>query len=199
MKIGMTELLVVFIVALFVIGPEKLPYYAKKLGEALGQFKRYSDEAARDVRESVVEPLKEAQEPFREAMEPLEELDRAVRGNVKEMKDSLNGLGEAKPGGKPKERESEREIPTGDGGKLSEKWEYQGENTSGMPEEPEIRKMPEEGVKTERDSGLKSENMSDNRENILHPDDLREMEELQRKMDELQKRMKELQGKEESV
>ena len=42
MKIGVWELLVVFVVALVVIGPDKLPEYAKKLGEALRQFRKYS-------------------------------------------------------------------------------------------------------------------------------------------------------------
>ena len=45
MKIGLMELLVIFIVALVVIGPDKLPAYARKLGEALRQFKKYSSEA----------------------------------------------------------------------------------------------------------------------------------------------------------
>ena len=67
MKIGMTELLVIFIVALVVIGPDKLPAYAKKLGEALRQFKEVSSEATKDIRESIVEPLEEAQRPLREA------------------------------------------------------------------------------------------------------------------------------------
>lgn len=96
MKIGLSELLVVFIVALFVLGPDKLPFYAKKLGEALSQFRRYSDEAAKDIKESIVEPLEEAQRPLREAMEPLEELDKTVRGNVKDVQDSLAGIGKEK-------------------------------------------------------------------------------------------------------
>ena len=35
MKIGALELLVVFVVALLVIGPDKLPLYAKKFGAAM--------------------------------------------------------------------------------------------------------------------------------------------------------------------
>lgn len=40
MKIGFQELLIVFIVALVVVGPDKLPYYAKKFGQAMAQFKK---------------------------------------------------------------------------------------------------------------------------------------------------------------
>lgn len=93
MKIGIQELLVVFIVALIVVGPDKLPYYAKKLGEALGQFRKYTDEATKDIRESIVEPLEEAQRPLREAMEPFNELEKSVNDNVKDIQKSLNSIG----------------------------------------------------------------------------------------------------------
>jgi TatA/E family protein of Tat protein translocase len=35
MKIGAMELVVIFIVALLVIGPDKLPQYARKFGAAM--------------------------------------------------------------------------------------------------------------------------------------------------------------------
>lgn len=63
MQIGMTELIPIFIVALFALGPDRLPSYAKKLGEAVSQFRKYSEEATWEIKESVVEPLEEAQAP----------------------------------------------------------------------------------------------------------------------------------------
>lgn len=93
MKIGIQELLVVFIVALVVIGPDKLPYYAKKLGQAVGQFRKYTEEATKDIRESIVEPLNEAQKPLREAMEPVTELEKDIRHNVNDIKKSLSEIG----------------------------------------------------------------------------------------------------------
>ncbi len=109
MRIGMTELLLVFVVALFALGPERLPAYAKKLGEAVSQFKKYSDEATQEIKRSVVKPLEEAQAPLREAAKPLEDLDKAVQGNVKDIKESFAGIGKQKPpagGEKPEEEES---------------------------------------------------------------------------------------------
>lgn len=97
MKIGMMELIVIFVVALLVLGPEKLPVYAKKLGEALGQFRKYSEEATKDIKESIITPLEEAQKPLREAMEPINELQKSVKDNVKEVQDSLKGIGKSKP------------------------------------------------------------------------------------------------------
>ena len=93
MKIGVWELVVVFIVALLVIGPDKLPEYAKKLGEALRQFKKYSSEATKEIRESVVEPLQEAQRPLKEAMEPLTDLEKSVRGEMDDLKKSFEEIG----------------------------------------------------------------------------------------------------------
>lgn len=93
MKIGIQELLVVFIVALVVVGPDKLPYYAKKLGQAVGQFRKYTEEATKDIRESIVEPLNEAQKPLREAMEPVTELEKDIKHNVNDIKKSLSDIG----------------------------------------------------------------------------------------------------------
>ena len=39
-SIGMTELIVIMVVALIVIGPKRLPELARTLGKALGDFKR---------------------------------------------------------------------------------------------------------------------------------------------------------------
>ncbi len=47
--IGSTELIVILVVALIVIGPAKLPELAKTLGKAMGEFKRVSN----DVRHTI--------------------------------------------------------------------------------------------------------------------------------------------------
>lgn len=107
MKIGIAEMIVIFVVALFVIGPDKLPAYAKKLGEALAQFRKYSEEATRDIKESIVEPLEEAQRPLKEAVEPLNELNKEIHGNVKEVQNSFAGIGKADKKEKPEEKPEE--------------------------------------------------------------------------------------------
>ena len=53
--IGMTELLIVLVVGLIVIGPKKLPELARTLGRGLAEFRRASTEMRReflDVAES---------------------------------------------------------------------------------------------------------------------------------------------------
>ena len=105
MKIGFTEIVLIFIVALVVIGPDKLPYYAKKLGAGLREFRKATDDMTKDIRESVVEPLEEAQKPIREAMEPFEQLDRDVRNNFR--KRQRNGLMRSR---RPAQRMRERKT-----------------------------------------------------------------------------------------
>ncbi|MGN0345470.1 MAG: twin-arginine translocase TatA/TatE family subunit [Lachnospiraceae bacterium] len=110
MKIGPLELVVVFIVALIVIGPNKLPEYAKKFGQAMREFKKASAVLTDEIKENIVEPLEEAQKPLREAMEPITDLDKEIRGNIKEVTDSVNNIGKIKkdsPATEPETAESE--------------------------------------------------------------------------------------------
>ena len=112
MKIGGVELLVIFIVALLAIGPDKLPAYAQKLGQALREFRKVSSDVTKDVRESVIEPLEEAQKPLREAMEPLEELDKEVRKDLKDLEKDFRDIGKQKPAARePEEQRPAAETP----------------------------------------------------------------------------------------
>ena len=97
MKIGFMELLLVFVVALLVLGPEKLPSFAKKLGAGLREFRKASGELTKELKENVIDPLEEAQQPLREAMKPLDDLDQEVNANLKDVSKSLENIGKAKP------------------------------------------------------------------------------------------------------
>ena len=110
MKIGFLELVVVFIVALLVIGPDKLPSFAQKLGKALQEFRKASADVTKDVRENVIEPLEEAQRPIREALEPLEELNREVRKDLKDVENGIKNIGKPAPKKPEKAEESEPEA-----------------------------------------------------------------------------------------
>lgn len=54
--IGMTELLVILIVALIVFGPTKLPELARSLGKAMNEFRRASSDLRASFQESVEPP-----------------------------------------------------------------------------------------------------------------------------------------------
>ena len=96
MKLGFWEILVILVVALLVIGPDKLPYYTKKLGAALKEFRKVSESVTREVRESVIEPLDEASKPLREAVEPLTELKKEVEGSLNSVEREFMNIGKPK-------------------------------------------------------------------------------------------------------
>lgn len=89
MKVGTLEILVIVIVALFVIGPDNLPSYAKKFGEVLKSLRAATADLSKDVQENIVEPLNEAQKPIREALQPLQETVDDVHNNIAAAKESV--------------------------------------------------------------------------------------------------------------
>ena len=62
--IGMPELIVILVIALIVIGPNKLPDLAKSLGRAINEFKK----ATREFKESmdVDDDIQALKKPFKE-------------------------------------------------------------------------------------------------------------------------------------
>ena len=54
--IGMTELVVIMVVALIVFGPTRLPELARSLGRAMGEFRRASTDIRQTFHEAVQEP-----------------------------------------------------------------------------------------------------------------------------------------------
>ncbi|HUG44021.1 MAG TPA: twin-arginine translocase TatA/TatE family subunit [Acidobacteriota bacterium] len=67
-NLGFPEIVVIFIVALLVFGPRKLPELGRQLGKSLGEFKRATDELKRTWEEEVKseeEELKKIQKDFK--------------------------------------------------------------------------------------------------------------------------------------
>ena len=111
MKIGAMELVVIFIVALLVIGPDKLPQYARKFGSALREFRKASSDVTKEIRQSVIDPLEEAQKPLREAMEPLDDISKGLKGDLNAVEKDLKNIGKARPQEKQAEAEKTPEAP----------------------------------------------------------------------------------------
>lgn len=71
--ISFTELVVIGIVALVVVGPERLPGVARTLGHLLGRAQRYVSDVKADIsREMQLEELKKMQTQMVESAENLE-------------------------------------------------------------------------------------------------------------------------------
>ena len=61
--VGFSELLVIAVVALIVIGPERLPRVARTAGHLLGRLQRYVGDVKSDInREMQIEDLKKLQQ-----------------------------------------------------------------------------------------------------------------------------------------
>jgi len=52
-SIGMSELMVIFVIALVVFGPRKLPELGRTLGRTMGEFKRATTELQQTLEEEV--------------------------------------------------------------------------------------------------------------------------------------------------
>ena len=59
-SIGMPELILIFIVALLVFGPKKLPEIGKSIGKGLAEFKRASDDLKRTIEHEIEQGKTEA-------------------------------------------------------------------------------------------------------------------------------------------
>ena len=82
--ISFTEIMVIAVVALIVVGPERLPKVARTLGHLLGRVRRYVGDVKNDIqREMEVEELNELHTSVQKAAHSVE---NSVREEVSELK-----------------------------------------------------------------------------------------------------------------
>ncbi|MCI0620446.1 MAG: TatA/E family twin arginine-targeting protein translocase [Acidobacteria bacterium] len=67
-SLGVPELIIIFVVALIVFGPKKLPELGKSLGKGLAEFRRASNELKSTIEEEV--RAIEAETPANRSSEP---------------------------------------------------------------------------------------------------------------------------------
>lgn len=84
--IGMPELIVILVIALIVIGPQKLPDLARSLGKGLAEFKR----ATEDFKQSVDDEVKSADEKERSTKEVAADEPEAPDQAKEAAKDKIN-------------------------------------------------------------------------------------------------------------
>jgi len=93
--IGFTELVVIGVVALIVIGPEKLPKTARTLGHLFGRLQRYVSDVKADIsREMELEELRKLQTQVQNAARDIETsvsaAARDVETGVRNVESELN-------------------------------------------------------------------------------------------------------------
>lgn len=100
---GFSELVVIGIVMLIVVGPERLPKVARTAGHLLGRLQRYVSDVKSDIqREMQLEELKKLQEQVRQQAQTIENSVRAqvasVEGEVSRAGEELRALEAAATG-----------------------------------------------------------------------------------------------------
>jgi sec-independent protein translocase protein TatB len=86
--VGFSELVVIALVALIVIGPERLPKVARTVGHLLGRLQRYANEVKADInREMQLEELKKLQAQLAEQAKNMES---SVTHEIRETEAALN-------------------------------------------------------------------------------------------------------------
>ena len=101
--IGFSELLVIGVVALIVIGPEKLPRVARTIGHLAGRLQRYVADVKADInREIELDELRKMRDSMQQA---ASEMQSAVS---KEMTQTADDLNKSLEGDKPKEAAAQK-------------------------------------------------------------------------------------------
>ncbi|MFO1308692.1 MAG: Sec-independent protein translocase protein TatB [Burkholderiales bacterium] len=99
--IGFSEIVVIAVVALIVLGPERLPKAARTLGHLFGRLQRYVNDVKADIsREMELEELRKLQQQMKSAASDLEQsMTSAVKDvetGVRDVEAQLNaGAAEA--------------------------------------------------------------------------------------------------------
>ncbi|MBS3935948.1 MAG: twin-arginine translocase subunit TatB [Sulfuritalea sp.] len=101
--IGFSELMLIALVGLIVIGPERLPRVARTAGHLLGRLQRYVSDVKGDIsREMQLEDLKKLQAQMEEQARSVEQqVNERMRTVESELNQSILAAAEAGPASPP--------------------------------------------------------------------------------------------------
>jgi sec-independent protein translocase protein TatB len=98
--IGFSELMVIGLVALIVIGPERLPRVARTMGHLAGRLQRYVNDVKADInREVELDELRKMRDSVQQAASGFES---SVQSELSKTETELNQAAEAAAGDAPK-------------------------------------------------------------------------------------------------
>ncbi len=93
--IGFSELMVIAVVALIVIGPEKLPKVARTVGHLFGRMQRYVNDVKSDIsREMALDDLRKLQSSMQDTVQSIE---KSVTTEVRSAETEMNKIAAADP------------------------------------------------------------------------------------------------------
>jgi len=97
-SVGPTELILIFIVALLVFGPKKLPEIGKSVGKAIREFKKASDEIKGRIEDEI--NASEIKDVGRDLQSGVNTLREGIRGivdstGITDLKNEIKGTAKA--------------------------------------------------------------------------------------------------------
>lgn len=104
--IGFSELVVIAVVALVVLGPERLPKAARTMGHLFGRLQRYVNDVKSDIsREMELDELRKIQQEVKTAAQDLEQsvsgVAKDVESGLRDVETQLNTAGDPVPAPTP--------------------------------------------------------------------------------------------------
>jgi sec-independent protein translocase protein TatB len=116
--IGFSELMVIGVVALIVIGPEKLPRMARTVGVLAGRLQRYVADVKADInREIELEELRKMRDSMQQA---ASDFQSSVQSEINQTETELNKTVEDVVHDKPREPKPELASSSPEGAKPAE-------------------------------------------------------------------------------
>jgi sec-independent protein translocase protein TatB len=114
--IGFSELVVVALVALIVIGPERLPRVARTAGALLGRAQRYINDVKADIQREVdMSELSGIRDSFKDAAnsmkESVAEVGQELKATGESLNQSISEAAEAKAEPAATEPSADEEVP----------------------------------------------------------------------------------------
>ena len=88
--IGFSEMVVLAVVALVVLGPERLPKVAKQAGQWIGKMRRYVDDVKSDINRQM--ELSELRKLQAQVTDAAKEIEKSVGSSVAELQSEVNDL-----------------------------------------------------------------------------------------------------------
>ena len=106
--IGFSELVIISLIALIVIGPQRLPRVARTLGHLAGRLQRYVADVKADIhREVEMEDLKKMRESVEQAATSFES---SVQSEMNKTEAELNAVAASAAGETPKLPEKDKTV-----------------------------------------------------------------------------------------
>lgn len=88
--VSFTELMIIGVIALIVIGPERLPRVARTVGHLLGRAQRYVSDVKSDIRREIeLDELRKFKEQMQEAADSVQTSLRETGSSLRETGESL--------------------------------------------------------------------------------------------------------------